>query len=361
MKKNLFVKDLTEKARVEDAFLISKKESGMSKAGKAYLIVRAMDSTGEVECRVWDNVDRISPAFEKDDVALVKGFVVSYQGRLQINVTDIKRLPPEEFDMRDYLPASPRDPGEMLKELDRVVGSVKDPHIKALLESVFSDRDIREKFAAAPAAKGMHHPYLGGLLEHVLSMCGLVDHVVEHYAGQGTVINRDLLMAGAIFHDIGKVEELTYSAAFDYTDEGRLIGHITMGVELMDRKASAIEGFPRETLIHLKHMVLSHHGQYEYGSPKRPKTLEAIVLSYLDDLDAKVNAVRAVLEAEKDNPSNWTPYQRIFERFIYKRSPGIYDEEPPSAEAAPDEGAGEGEGENENGNEEELSLFGRRS
>lgn len=343
MKKTLFIKDLREKTPVEGSFLVSKKESGISKAGKPYLIMRVMDSSGECEARVWDNAEELNALFEKNDVVFLRGYVVPYQGKLQINVSEIRSLQESEFSIIDYLPASSRAPEEMIKELDGVVAGIGDRYIKALLTAILSDSDVREKFKLAPAAKAMHHPYLGGLIEHVLSICGLVDLVVGHYADQGAEINRDLLIAGAILHDIGKIYELSYGAAFEYTDEGRLIGHITIGVELVDSKARCIEGFPHGLLVLLKHMLLSHHGTYEFGSPKRPKTMEAVVLSYLDDLDAKVNAMRFVLAAEKEVPGNWTSFQRIFERYIYKGKylPDIAEGEP----AAKGEPVGGGEDE----------------
>ena len=201
----------------------------------------------------------------------------------------------------------------MMAELEAVLKSLEDVNIKALFKAIFADTDIKERFMLAPAAKAMHHPYLGGLLEHVLSMCGLADKVAAHYKG---VVDRDLLIAGSILHDIGKIYELEYSRSFGYTDEGKLIGHITMGVELVDEKIKTIAGFPPELAMHVKHLMLSHHRLLEFGSPKRPKTIEAVVLCYLDDLDAKVNAISTLIAV--DDGSDWSPYQRMFERPIFK-------------------------------------------
>lgn len=312
--KKTFIKDLKEKEQVSGAFLVTKKESGVSKSGKPYLNMRIMDSTGECEARVWEAAEEIGRVFQKNDIVLVKGFAVAYQGGLQVNITSVSALPEDAYSIRDFLPASQREPAVMVAELESVIEGMADTHLKALLHSIFSDKDIRDRFMTAPAAKAMHHPYLGGLLEHVLSICGLADKVVGHYK-EG--INRDLLLTGAILHDIGKIYELSYKRGFDYTDEGRLLGHITIGVELIDERIRLIKDFPRETAILLKHMLLSHHGHLEFGSPKRPKTIEAIVLYYLDDMDAKINAVKTLIEDERD-PSNWTPYQRLFERYIFK-------------------------------------------
>ncbi len=312
--KKTFIKDLKEKEQVSGAFLVTKKESGVSKSGKPYLNMRIMDATGECEARVWEAAEEIGKVFQKNDIVAIKGFAVAYQGGLQVNITSVSALPEGAYSIRDFLPASSRGPAEMIAELDSIIEGMADGHLKALLLSIFNDKDIRDRFMTAPAAKAMHHPYLGGLLEHVLSICGLADKVVGHYK-EG--INRDLLVTGAILHDIGKIYELSYKRSFDYTDEGRLLGHITIGVELVDERIRLIKDFPRDLAILLKHMLLSHHGHLEFGSPKRPKTIEAIVLYYLDDMDAKINAVKTLIDDERDS-SNWTPYQRIFERYIFK-------------------------------------------
>lgn len=328
--KKTFIKDIKEKEQVSDIFLVTKKESGISKSGKAYLNVKLMDSTGELEARVWDDAEKLDKAFQKNDIVQIKGFTVAYQGGLQINISAVSAVPEGQYSLRDFLPASRRDPFEMIKELDSVISSIKDEHLKALLKSIFNDPAVREPFMTAPAAKSMHHSYLSGLIEHVLSICGLADKIVAHY-GKG--INRDLLVAGALLHDVGKIYELSFERSIEYTDEGRLLGHITIGVELIDRKMRELKSFPGELSMLLKHMILSHHGQLEFGSPKRPKTIEAIILSYLDDMDAKVSAVKSLIEGDKE-PTGWTAYQRIFERYIFK---GMAE---PSAEAGPGEDDG---------------------
>lgn len=342
--KNKYIKDIKEREHITDVFLVTKKETAISKTGKPYLNLRLMDSTGELEARVWDDAEECGKGFQKNDVVTIKGFAVAYQGGVQLNVTSVKALPEGGYSLRDFLPCSKKDPKAMAAELEGLISGMKDRHLKALLTAIFNDPEIKEKFMIAPAAKSMHHPYLGGLAEHVLSICALAGKVVEHY---GSGINKDLLTAGAILHDIGKIYELSYQRSFEYTDEGRLIGHITMGVELIDRKLPEVKDFPRELSILLKHLILSHHGTLEFGSPKRPKTIEAIILSYLDDMDAKVNTVHALIQQEGDG-SNWTAYQRLFERYIYKAMP------PVTLDEAPEEGEGKGGKEDKNGN---LSLF----
>lgn len=333
--KKIFIRDIKEKDSVTGPFLVVKKETGISKSGKAYLNLKFMDSTGEMEARVWDDAEELARGFNKNDVVSIKGFAVAYQGGVQLNVSAIKALAEGSYSLRDFLPSTERDQASLEAELDSILDSVKDRHIKSLLTAILNDREIRPKFLIAPAAKAMHHPYLGGLAEHVFSICGLVDKVAGHY---GPCVNRDLLIAGAMLHDIGKIWELTYERSFDYTDEGRLLGHITMGVELIDRKLAALPDFPRELAVLLKHLILSHHGQLEFGSPKRPKTIEAIILSYLDDLDAKVNTVRALLNGKAEG-SNWTSYQKLFERYIYTGSvPASEEEVKESAKDADDNG-----------------------
>ncbi len=313
--RELFIADVKEHDSVDNVFLVKSKNLSVGKTGKPYLVITLMDKTGELEGRVWDDAEQISSHFDTDDFIRAKGRVSSYMGKLQVKVSGIVRVDEDSVDLEDFLPCAERDVGEMFEELTGIIDGVKDPYIKKLLALLMDDPEIAKGFKRAPAAKGMHHVYIGGLLEHVLSICRLIDFVAAHY---GDGIKKDLLIAGAILHDMGKTRELSYARSFGYTDEGRLLGHITIGVEMMDEKMKTIEAFPTETALLLKHMILSHHGEYEYGSPKRPKTLEATILSYLDDLDAKVNSIRSLIANERGNGSNWTGYHRLFERFIYK-------------------------------------------
>jgi 3'-5' exoribonuclease len=197
-----------------------------------------------------------------------------------------------------------------------------DVNLRALLQAFLDDGAFLEAYSRAPAAKAMHHVYLGGLLEHSLAVATLADDICQRYPG----LNRDLLVAGALLHDIGKVNELRYARSFEYTDAGKLLGHIVIGVEMIEEKLRGIPGFPRELAILLKHLLLSHHGQYEYGSPKRPKTLEAVILNFIDDLDSKINGVRTHLDKEPDSDSSWTQYHRFYDRYFFKgfgEMPGV--------------------------------------
>lgn len=312
--KNIYVSEIKEKEKVEGVFLVSKKETALSRNGNLYLILRLVDRTGEIEGRVWEGAESLAEGFEKNDFVSVKGWAVPFQGGIQINISAIERFPEEKISLHDFLPSSKRDPEEMMEELKGLIRSMKDPYLKKLLILFVEDREVSSLWKIAPAAKNMHHAYLGGLLEHTLSLSRLVMDVARHYRD----INRDLLLTGAILHDIGKIYELSYERIFDYTDEGRLLGHIMIGVEMVEKKASTIPGFPEELKMLVKHMILSHHGHLEYGSPKKPKTPEAIMLYYLDDMDAKVQSVQRLIEDERDTGSNWTSYHRLYGRHIYK-------------------------------------------
>lgn len=315
--KGIFVRDIRENSDVKALFLVKEKTLAVGKTGKPYLALTLMDRTGEMDGRVWDDAESFSTRFDADDFVRVEGRAVSYMGKLQLRISEIEKVDENDVVPRDFLPSAERDPEEMFTDLEKVVDSLKDGHIRTLMNAMLGDPRIAQDLKHAPAAKGMHHVYVGGLIEHVLSLCRLIDLVCGHYGGG---INRDLLVAGAILHDIGKTRELSYTRSFSYTDEGRLIGHITIGVEMLDEKIRNIEDFPQELAMLLKHMILSHHGEYEYGSPKRPKTLEATILNYLDDLDAKVNSIRCHITRDSENGSNWTSYHRLFDRYIYKEN-----------------------------------------
>lgn len=312
----MFVSDIKDRCQVDSVFLVKDKITAMAKNGKPYLTLRLMDKTGDVEAKVWDNIDQITLTFDKDDFIAVRSKATVYLGKMQLVISELKRVPDEEVVLADFLPETERNIQEMEEELRAFVASLGDPFLRSLMAAFIDDPAFLAVYRTAPAAKGMHHVYLGGLLEHSLAVARLIDRVVPLYPG----INRDLLVAGALLHDVGKVREMSYTRSFDYTDEGKLIGHITIGVEMIHEKITAIDGFPRELGMLLKHMLLSHHGQYEYGSPKRPKTLEATILNYLDDLDSKINGIRTHIRKEPDNLSRWTSYHRLYDRYYYKEN-----------------------------------------
>jgi len=309
-----FISDIKDRDPVKGIFLVKDKIMAMAKNGKPYMNLRFMDKSGEVEAKIWDNTDALDKTFDKDDFVQVRGKASVYMNKMQVVVAEISKVPEEQVNLADFLPESLRGGAVMLQELRDVVSALANPYLKTLMLAFLDDEPFLELYSKAPAAKGMHHVYLGGLLEHSLALVKLVKNIVPLYEG----INEDLLVVGALLHDVGKIHEMSFERAFDYTDIGKLLGHITIGVELVDEKIRLVEGFPRQLGILLKHMLLSHHGQYEYGSPKRPKTIEATILNYLDDMDSKINGIRAHIAKETASSSSWTAYHRLYDRYFFK-------------------------------------------
>lgn len=312
----VFISEIKDRDQVRSLFLVKEKSTAMAKNGKPYMTLQLMDRSGEIEGRIWDNVDTISARFEKNDFVCVNSKASVYLGKMQLIISDLSAVPEDQVNLAEFLPETECSVEEMMSELNSLLDSLADQNLFALLSAFFRDEQFIGFFRLAPAAKGMHHVYLGGLLEHSLAVARLVDRIVPLYPG----LNRDLLIAGSLLHDIGKVREMTYFRSFDYTDEGKLLGHITIGTEMIHEKISAIPGFPAELGMLLKHMILSHHGQYDFGSPKRPKTMEATILNYLDDLDSKINGIRTHIRKEPVNQSRWTSYHRLYDRYFYKES-----------------------------------------
>jgi 3'-5' exoribonuclease len=326
-----FVKDIKDRDQLKEVFLVKEKITAMAKNGKPYLTIRLMDKSGEVDAKVWDNVDDVAGRFEKNDFLEISAKASVYLGKMQLVISELRKMPEEDVELADFLPETERDITEMEGELAALLATVKSSWLSSLLDSFFADPDVMGLYRVAPAAKGMHHVYLGGLLEHSLAVASLVDAIVPLYKG----LNRDLLVAGALLHDVGKVREMKFSRSFDYSDEGKLIGHISIGVEMIHERVCKIPGFPPELAMQLKHLILSHHGQYEYGSPKRPKTLEATVLNYLDDLDSKINGIRTHINKEGEMQGNWTAYHRLYDRYFYvERTEESRPEEPPQPQVA---------------------------
>ncbi len=314
-KKNIYIRDVRSGEKVGDFFLVAEKNLAFSQKGSPYLTVRLKDKTGELDGKIWDNAREWDKVFKKGDIIRIESRAVNYKNSVQLSITDVKNVDNEEgIDLGDFLPTAKRDVEEMWEELRGLAAGIKDPSLRSLLDFFFEDEAIAAGFKTAPAAKGFHHVYLGGLLEHTLSVTHLIDLVCGHYPG----VDRDLLIAGGILHDIGKIYEFSYGRIVDYTDQGRLIGHIVMGLEMIDEKLSSVKDFPAHLAMKLRHIILSHHGDLEYGSPKRPKTVEALIVHHADDLDAKVNAFREFIDAAREDESDWTPFHRLFDRFIYK-------------------------------------------
>ncbi len=281
---------IADLARYEDQvitgfFIVSVKQVRTRKDGAPYFALTLVDSTGQAEARMWETAE--AGEFAAGDVVKVRGQVRRYQEKFQINVERIRKAEAGEFDLSDFVPRTERDINELWDELAGYVESFTDPHLKPLVQSFLDDAEISAALREAPAAKSMHHAWIGGLLEHVVSLLGICDLAARHYG-----VHRDLLLTGVVLHDIGKLQELRWGTSFDYTVEGQLLGHITIGVGMIEEKMSALPGFPPELRTLVLHLVLSHHGRYEFGSPKLPMIPEALLLHYLDDMDAKMQTMR---------------------------------------------------------------------
>ena len=314
--KKKYVADIVAGDRIEDPFVIIDKTLSHKRDGNPYLTVTLGDKSGHIKGVVWDNVERLAAAATNGDFVLVGAAVSEYRGNLQMVIKSMTALPPDAVDPTDFLPASARDQEQMATRLKAVGDTLTTGHFKALWHAFWEDDVFVVRFKRAPAAKMMHHAYLGGLLEHTLSMVLLAEKIAGHYGG----LNRDLLLTGAFLHDIGKVRELGYEHSIDYTDEGRLLSHIIIGIEMVDAKIRAIDGFPAFDALMLKHLMVSHHGAREFGSPEPPKTIEAVLLNYVDEIDSRVNAIRELMAAG-DPESSWTAYHRLLERHFYKGEP----------------------------------------
>jgi 3'-5' exoribonuclease len=316
--KKIFVKGIRADSNVCDCFLVKQKELCKSKSDKSYLSIKLCDKTGAIEARVWNNADRLNTLFDKGDVILVKkGTASLYQNRVQISIADLEKVNKTDADMSDFLESSAFSIDEMLNRLKEYSDKVKNAHLRKLLGMFFKDSDFMDGFCSAPAAKTVHHAYLGGLLEHTLSVTSLVMLITKNYPE----LNEDVLITGAILHDIGKIKELSTSVGFEYTNDGRLLGHIVMGTIMLEKKIEQIKDFPVRLSSLLKHMILSHHGIYEWGSPKKPKTLEALVLHYADDIDAKIVMVKNALKRDVGSKdAGWTGYHSLLERYLFKEA-----------------------------------------
>ncbi|HYM05149.1 MAG TPA: HD domain-containing protein [Terriglobales bacterium] len=304
--KEFFVSDCVqyENKIVTSSFVVVSRQVKPKKSGEPYLALTLGDRSGHIEAKMWDNVEDAIDACEQDDFIKVKGLINKYKNRFQFTIHKLRRLGESEVDFADYLPKTSRDIGELWQTLAGYVASFKDPHLKALVEAFMADPEIAEAYRNAPAAKTLHHAFIGGLLEHVVSLFNSCDLLCRNYPQ----INRDLLLTGAFFHDIGKIHELTYNRSFSYTTRGQLLGHMIIELEMLQAKLRQIPDFPDSLKTLVEHLIISHHGQYDFGSPKLPMFPEALMLHYLDDLDSKMEAMRAQFERGGESEGAWTGY-----------------------------------------------------
>lgn len=307
-----WVRELQDKVNVESYFLVKEKHTGLGKNGRLFMSLQLGDKTGSIDARLWDRVDEVMSTFELGDIVKIKGNVQLFQNRKQLVVHKIEKSEDHGFEMSEFVVESNLNVSDMFIELMSIVKQVKNDQIRQLLTDTLEDSEIKPLFLQAPAAKSIHHAWKGGLLEHILSICHLMNFMASHYK----YLNRDFLIFGAIYHDIGKIWELSWENGISYTDRGRLIGHLHMGCELLDRKASRILGFDSDLRDRLKHIILSHHGKLEFGSPKRPKFMEALVVSMIDELDSRISSIHGFISSERMGGDHWSRFNELYDRYF---------------------------------------------
>ena len=308
-----FVTDLGSEQNITTFFLVHEKEIRNTREGKSYLRLELGDRSGTVEARMWDLFEVIAKDINRDDFVKVQARVEIYRNKPQLALQQVRRAKPEEIDLIDFLPHTKEDVEKMYTQLVEYAQSIRNPWLKTLVGGIITDPKIAPRFKRAPAAKVMHHAYIGGLLEHVVGLCGLAQQLAAHYAE----LDLDLLLTAAMLHDVGKLDELCYERAIGYTTEGQLLGHIVMEIETVSRAIDAIPNFPAPLKTVVQHLLISHHGQYEFGSPKLPMIREAMVFHYMDDMDSKIAAVRSAL-ASGAGEDQWSSYSSALGRKFLK-------------------------------------------
>lgn len=314
-----FVQSLADGDSVEEIYLVTDKQLRANRNGNLFIQVELRDRTGSISGRLWNAGEQLFRSFESGDFLLVKGKVQLFQGALQMILNHLDRVASEKVELSDFLPHTEQDVSKLYERLRTLLRKMANPHLRALAECFLMDGEFTEAFCKAPAGVRNHHAYVGGLLEHVVTMLDVADRIAPLYPE----LNRDLFLMGVFLHDIGKIRELSFSRSFSYSDEGQLIGHLVLGVEMLAEKAARAaeltgERFPPELLLRLKHLILSHHGTYEFGSPRLPMTPEAIALHYLDNFDAKLNSFTREIRDDPNPSSAWTPYNQSLDRRLFK-------------------------------------------
>src|ERR1700683_3112073 len=304
--KEFYICDCTrhENKIITSNFVVVSKQIKPKKTGEPYLALTLGDRSGQLEAKMWDNVEEVLKVFKQDDVRKIKGLVNKYKSRFQLTIHKLRKLGESEIEFADYLPKTSRNIDELWQTLTDFVSTFQNLPLKALVQAFMSDAEIAAAYRNAPAAKTLHHAYIGGLLDHVVSLFRPCYLICRNYP----LVNRDLLLTGVFLHDIGKIHELAYNRAFSYTTRGQLLGHMVIELEMLQAKLALFPDFPPELKTLIEHLIISHHGQYEFGSPKLPMFPEALLLHYMDDLDSKMEAMRAHFEREADLENPWTSY-----------------------------------------------------
>ena len=332
MLKNRYIEDLEEGESFDDLLMVKSARLGETRAGKPYLVLTLGDKSGEISGPIWENVETYQDVCAPGAVVNVKGLVQTYNDRLQLRIDTVSVAGEHTYDRESFVVSSPRGPEAMRDELKGLINTIRNRYLGQLLERIFLQSSTGRVYLQSPAAKGIHHAYLGGLLEHSLSMAHVCLMLAGHYKG----IDSDLLVAGALLHDIGKTVELHQATGvIDYTDMGRLKGHLVIGCEMIGKEAAQIRDFPEELLTQLQHLVLSHHGRQEFGSPVVPMTAEAILLSFIDDMDAKMNLLEQLRRKVKSGSMQWSDYQRSLERYLFLKPLAEQQKQTPTAAPEP--------------------------
>jgi 3'-5' exoribonuclease len=328
--KDFFICDCArqENKVITSSFVVVAKQIKPKKTGEPYLALTLGDRTGQLEAKMWDNVEEVLDAFEQDDFLKVKGLINKYKNRFQLTVHKLRKLGDREIEFDDYLPKTKKDIDELWRTLAAFVVSFQNSHLQSLLQAFMADAEIATAYRNAPAAKTLHHAYIGGLLDHVVSLFRSCDLLCQNYPQ----VNRDLVLTGVFLHDIGKIHELTYNRSFSYTTKGQLLGHMVIELEMLQAKVAQVPGFPESLKTLLEHLIISHHGQYEFGSPKLPMFPEALMLHYLDDLDSKMEAMRAQFEREADLDNPWTSYNPSLGRPLLNTAKFLAPKKPAATE-----------------------------
>lgn len=311
-----YIESLREGDRISEVYLCKFKQSALTKAGKPYDNVILQDKTGTIDAKIWDPGSVGIDEFDTMDYVAITGDVTSFQGSLQLSIKRARKVGEGEYNPSDYLPVSEYDIDGMFMELMGYINSIQNPYLSKLLHAFFDNESFEKRFKFHSAAKSVHHGFVGGLLEHSLSVTRNCDFFAKNYA----IINRDLLLAAAMFHDVGKLAELSTFPENDYTDAGQLLGHIVIGCEWIGEEIRKIEGFPVVLANELKHCILAHHGELEFGSPKKPALVEALALSFADNMDAKMETMKELLAGVPDNNLEWQGYNRLLESNFRKTS-----------------------------------------
>lgn len=314
-----FVADLGHQENIDQVFLAAQKQLRPNRNGNLYLQVELSDRSGSISARMWNAGDAEYRAFEDGDLVRVEGATQIYQGGLQLIATRICRAREDEVDLSDFMCLSPSDIDRLAQQLAKLLRSMKNPHLRNLAECFLTDDEFMRRLARSPAGVKNHHAYMGGLLEHIVNLMEVASRIVDRYPG----LDRDLLLMGAFIHDMGKIQELSSERGFAYTDAGQLLGHVVLAVSILDekvRQAEELSGepLPEELVLRLKHMIISHHGEYEFGAPKLPMTLEAIALHHLDNLDAKIHNFQQLMRDDANVESSWTQYHQSLGRKLFK-------------------------------------------